>query len=1116
MGLGKTIQALAFLCHLAEAKGMWGPFLVVSPASTLPNWADELKRFAPQLKLLPYWGESAQRAVLRKRLGDPRRLGRRDAPFHILVTSYQLLVADEKHFRRVKWQYMVLDEAQALKSAASARWRTLLGFACRNRLLLTGTPVQNTMAELWALLHFIMPQLFDSHAQFAEWFSKGVEGAAQGDGAALSGHQLSRLHAILKPFMLRRVKADVVQEMAPKTEVLLRCALSPRQRALYAAVRGTLSVAELIAGGVTERKAAGLMNAVMQLRKVCNHPELFERRPPRAPFRFAPPPPTKPILLTAGLGGGGAGGVGPPPGSGAPPPERIRSPHHASAELFLRLPKLLFRDGMDCGGYAAPPPGGGAPRELRALLLHAPASPLTVWSAVHIAGALRDHAEQNTACSVSGSAAAPLPCAWSFTRLIDAAPSHAASLGRAACCPLTRWSLAVVEEAARAASGRDDAAALARARRRPAAATPPSFARRARLVCRLLLLPPCRAAAASAAAAAAAACRPAASASPPPPPLLTPISTRYADHAAVLRAVRGCPSRPATAPPLSLLVSDASFEASAAPSLRAVADAGAWLATSGSPASLGWLPRSCAALASSAARAAPRPFRPLVSPLRDALGGDTEQVLESYSLSSALADSGKLRALDVLLKERFAGGHKVLIFSQMTKMLNLLEEYCVYRKWRHLRLDGSTAIADRREMVASFQKPGSDVFLFLLSTRAGGLGINLTAADSVVFYESDWNPTMDAQAMDRAHRLGQTRPVTVYRLVCAGTIEERIVKRAAQKQAVQSLVMQEGSPLGDASGDVFAPDEVASLLLDDAELEQQMAAKAAAAAANPIGRFGARRPPGKRPAIRVDADGENVQLVEEDEPGGGAGAGAGVAAAQNPFRPPPPPPRPKPAAPPAAKAAAPKPGGVVVGGVGGGGGGGAAKRPKVAPQAASGCSRCRWSASGCKACRPAQQPPAAVAAAQPLGAHAARGAGAAAAAPPPAPAPSPHAPLPAAAPTPRAYGPAVVPSGAAAFRTEAVALLPAPKQAAKHTSRLLAPRPPAPAPHPPPAAAARPPAAAPGGGGGGAAPPAVGGPTAAAPVVRSGLFKVKLKIPQDPSAVPPPPPPPPPPPASAG
>lgn len=107
------------------------------------------------------------------------RLGSPNSPFHILVTSYQLLVADEKSFRRVRWQYMVADEAQALKSSSSQRWKTLLGFRSRNRLLLTGTPIQNSMAELWALLHFIMPQLFDSHASFQEWFAQGIEGHVQ-------------------------------------------------------------------------------------------------------------------------------------------------------------------------------------------------------------------------------------------------------------------------------------------------------------------------------------------------------------------------------------------------------------------------------------------------------------------------------------------------------------------------------------------------------------------------------------------------------------------------------------------------------------------------------------------------------------------------------------------------------------------------------------------------------------------------------------------------------------------------------------------------------------------------------------------------------------------------
>ena len=126
-------------------------------------------------------------------------------------------------------------------------------------------------------------------------------------------------------------------------------------------------------------------------------------------------------------------------------------------------------------------------------------------------------------------------------------------------------------------------------------------------------------------------------------------------------------------------------------------------------------------------------------------------------------------------------------------------------------------ISDRRDMVHHFQT-NPDIFVFLLSTRAGGLGINLTAADTVIFYESDWNPTMDLQAMDRAHRLGQTKDVTVYRFVCRETIEENIIRRAREKETVQQLVMT-GQMMKDAT-DVFAPEDVVSILLSNKDQQQ--------------------------------------------------------------------------------------------------------------------------------------------------------------------------------------------------------------------------------------------------------------------------------------------------------
>jgi DNA helicase INO80 len=197
------------------------------------------------------------------------------------------------------------------------------------------------------------------------------------------------------------------------------------------------------------------------------------------------------------------------------------------------------------------------------------------------------------------------------------------------------------------------------------------------------------------------------------------------------------------------------------------------------------------------------------------------------SMTRFVTDCGKLAKLDALLKELKAGGHRVLLYFQMTKMIDLTEEYLTYRNYKYCRLDGSTKLDDRRDTVADFQsKP--DIFIFLLSTRAGGLGINLTSADTVIFYDSDWNPTIDSQAMDRAHRLGQTRQVTVYRLITRGTIEERIRKRALQKEEVQRVVISGQTSTAGPGGVVdfnsrsrdIKTKDIALWLADDDQVEE--------------------------------------------------------------------------------------------------------------------------------------------------------------------------------------------------------------------------------------------------------------------------------------------------------
>jgi len=141
-----------------------------------------------------------------------------------------------------------------------------------------------------------------------------------------------------------------------------------------------------------------------------------------------------------------------------------------------------------------------------------------------------------------------------------------------------------------------------------------------------------------------------------------------------------------------------------------------------------------------------------------------------------------------LLTELMANGHKTLVFSQMTRMLDILMDYLNLKKIRFSRLDGGMTFEARQQNIDAFNED-PDVSVFLLSTRAGGLGINLTAADTVVIYDSDWNPQADLQAQDRCHRIGQTKPVMVYRLVTANTIDQRIVERAAAKRKLEKLVI---------------------------------------------------------------------------------------------------------------------------------------------------------------------------------------------------------------------------------------------------------------------------------------------------------------------------------------
>ncbi|CAL4931007.1 unnamed protein product [Urochloa decumbens] len=767
MGLGKTVQAMAFLSHLAEDKNIWGPFLVVAPASVVNNWAEELIRFCPDLKILPYWGP--ERIVLRKNI-NPKRLYRRDASFHILITNYQILVNEEKLLRRVKWQYMVLDEAQAIKSSSSQRWKTLLSFNCRNRLLLTGTPIQNNMAELWALLHFIMPTLFDSHEQFNEWFSKGIEGHAE-HGGALNEHQLSRLHAILKPFMLRRVKIDVIAEMTKKKEEIVHCKLSSRQQVFYQAIKNKISLNELLdgsRGNLNDKKLLSLMNIVMQLRKVCNHPELFERNEGSSYFYFADIPNS---LLS-------------------PPFGELQDVYYAGKRnpVTFEIPKLVYEGiicNMEFSGYGCGFRSGYLNRLFNIFLpsnIHCSAIPETNSSDVSVLS--------------SG--------AFGFTRLSNLSPVEASFLATSSLFERLAFLAMQLNR-----NCTDEIMDTFIDSEGPNIQFSQNDGTRIRAVVRLLL----------------------SSTKTKPSLLRTKIGTgpgdcpyealvlshhdRLASNIRLLRSAYAF-IPPARAPPINVSCADRNFAYKFTDEMH-------------DP----WAKKLFLGFARTSEFNGPRQpagLHPLIQELHTDLPilepmlqlpyriFGSSPPMSNFDPAKMLTDSGKLHTLDMLLRRLRAEGHRVLLFAQMTKMLDILEDYMNFRKFKYFRLDGSSAISDRRDMVRDFQNR-NDVFVFLLSTRAGGLGINLTAADTVIFYEIDWNPTQDQQAMDRTHRLGQTKEVTVYRLICKDTIEEKILQRAKQKNAVQELVMK-GKHVQDDH--LMRQEDVVSLLLDDTQIAHKL------------------------------------------------------------------------------------------------------------------------------------------------------------------------------------------------------------------------------------------------------------------------------------------------------
>ncbi|KAG6991267.1 helicase swr1 [Physcia stellaris] len=703
MGLGKTIQTIALLAHLAINHEAWGPHLIVVPTSVMLNWEMEFKKFLPGFKVLTYYGTIEERK--RKREGWMN-----DDKWNVWITSYALVVQDNQIFRRRDWHYMILDEAHNIKNFRSQRWQTLLNFKTRARLLLTGTPLQNNLTELWSLLFFTISaggagqgaNGFASLQEFSDWFQEPVKQILEHGKETMDENTqgiVNKLHHTLRPHLLRRLKADVEKQMPGKYEHIVYCRLSKRQRELYQGFLNRADTKAIYASG----NHLSMMNCIMQLRKVCCHPDLFETRQIVTSFAMS----------------------------------RSVVADFEIKDLLIRR-RLLQEDlgkTVDLGFVNLLP---GANEPLSAL-------DTIQKQRLGALGTLRQlYAQQ-----------------WSrFKQNMHFDGSS------------VKGTLAHMENVAKRARFESLRHAsyhtMLRSQRRPLY----SHGLLSRLDLGLGTYPL------------------------PPQPLR---NAQLAEHS--LNMPTSLADMIVTLPRRSQAM-ETTIQKYACITPKVVATDIRDLAT----------PRQALDVLRPSPQSSPR----------DAFHEPRMRLSIAFPDKRLLQfDCGKLQSLDSLLRKLQAGGHRALVFTQMTKVLDVLEQFLNIHGWRYLRLDGGTKIEQRQILTERFNND-EKIPVFILSTRSGGLGINLTGADSVIFYDSDWNPAMDKQCQDRSHRIGQTRDVHIYRLVSESTVEVNIMRRARQKTRLDEVVIQEGQFTTDRFQDVTAID-LASSAPDDGDEETNAA-----------------------------------------------------------------------------------------------------------------------------------------------------------------------------------------------------------------------------------------------------------------------------------------------------
>ncbi|KAM0253353.1 hypothetical protein ACHAQJ_007304 [Trichoderma viride] len=631
MGLGKTIQTISLIALLREQEQYLGPHLIVAPLSTLSNWMDEFQKWVPSIPIIMYHGNKAQREdIFRKKIMSHLKSGRPTAKFPVVCTSYEMVLNDHHNLSRIKWEFIIIDEGHRMKNADAKLFQQLRQFTSATRLLITGTPLQNNLKELWSLLHFLLPNIFTNWEAFESWFDfselEDEKGAQQFIEDQMKQDLVKKIHLILQPLLLRRIKQDVAAYLPKKREYVLFAPMTKEQTDLY----NVLSNKNIDTRSYLEDKAVEMIRS-----------KATSRASTQASTRAS---------------------------------SRARSTTRKSNsdDKKVSLPVRQSARGKKVEDRSASP----APNAFSLMMgKRGPGRP-----------------PKNTKSD-------PVTPPTNQTQKRKSPPS------------------ALMSESKSAKSSRQS----------------------------------------------------------------TPLSVR--SRRQVGRSYKEADSDEEK-------MSDDEFEAK--------------------------LANEMAKEEGDNSSAEP-------------MSAEDMERAQSLEMANTPVDetivtaSGKMLLLDRLLKHLFVDDHKVLIFSQFTTQLDILEDYCTeLRGWKTCRIDGSIAQADRRESIRLFNTD-PEYKIFLLSTRAGGQGINLASADTVVLFDSDFNPQQDLQAQDRAHRIGQTRPVLVYRLATKGTVEESLLLSADAKRRLEKLVIRKGGfksmgqKLNEKEEDLD-PETLRALLLKDGQV----------------------------------------------------------------------------------------------------------------------------------------------------------------------------------------------------------------------------------------------------------------------------------------------------------